>query len=93
MVTTEKINMSELRDEVVKIVNDYLGPASERFVDRNIRTHLGKEPEDLSKEDILKMCNWMKISLSIISSNAQIAQEAVDRIIKVTNAGSVELEK
>lgn len=85
--------MSELRDEVVKIINDYLGPASERFVDRNIRTHLEKEPEDLSSEDIFKMCSWMKISLSIISSDAQIAQEAVDRIIKATNVESVETVK
>lgn len=78
--------MNILRENIIKVMNDYLGPASERFVDRNIEGHLNKKPEELSKEDIAKLANWIKISLGVISSSAEIAQEAVDRMLEAAEA-------
>ena len=41
-----------LYSDVVDITYDYLGPAADRFVTRQIRSHLGKAPEELKKRDL-----------------------------------------
>jgi hypothetical protein len=37
---------------LVSITGDYLGPAAERFIDRQISNHLEKEPQTITKKDV-----------------------------------------
>lgn len=64
-----------LYDQVVIITMDYLGPAAERFISRQIRTHLHKAPDELTHEDLLKLVDWIKIAIALLTEDGKIVDE------------------
>lgn len=64
-----------LYDEVVSVTYDYLGPAADRFVVRQIRNHLQKDPDDLQPKDLRKLIDWIQLAMRLISDDT----EAIDR--------------
>lgn len=72
--------MSILHDQLVDITRDYLGPAAERFVDRQINFHLKKNPQDLAKEDIPKLSEWIKVTLATLTQDVKSVNDCSQRI-------------
>jgi hypothetical protein len=68
---------TSLYDDVVTITYDYLGPAADRFVVRQIRNHLQKDPAQLKKDDLKQLIDWIQIAMRLISDDSLI----VDRYI------------
>jgi hypothetical protein len=48
----------DLYKKAVKVSEEYLGPAGERFIRRQITTHLLIEPEQLKKQDLPQLAEW-----------------------------------
>lgn len=71
--------------EVVSITEDYLGPAAERFVSRQVTFHLNKHPEELSKADIPKLAEWVKVSLALLTQDKKMVDEFDKRIRELAN--------
>ena len=69
---------------IIRILSDYLGPASERFLDRQIAFHLEKKPKNLTAQDYAKLTEWIRVSLGLITQDKRMVDEAVARIKKVT---------
>lgn len=61
--------------QVVDTTQDYLGPAAERFVQRQIRTHLQKEPDQLSPGDIKKLAEWLKIAMALLTEDTGMVKD------------------
>lgn len=72
--------MEALYNTVLKILTDYLGPVSGRFLDRNIRSHLKKEPAELIPEDLPKIVEWIRITIGMVSRDSKMADECAERI-------------
>lgn len=66
-----------LYSEVVDITYDYLGPAADRFVTRQIRSHLGKAPEELKKRDLRDLISWIKIAMSLLTDDNELINKYV----------------
>lgn len=64
-----------LYNDVVKITTNYLGPAAERFIKRQITTHLNKKPEDLTKDDLVKLVDWIKIAIALLTEDGKIVED------------------
>lgn len=77
------MNAANLYEQVVNITQEYLGPASDRFVTRIIGAHLDKEPEQLKKKDIPQLSQWIKISLGLLTENRKIVDECEKRILQL----------
>ena len=77
--------MADLYEEIVIISRDYLGPAGQRFVDRQIIFHLNKYPQDLKKEDVPKLVEWMKVTLALFANDPKAISECSQRILKLAN--------
>jgi hypothetical protein len=60
--------------QVVDITQEYLGPAADRFVDRIIQFHLNKPPEELTKRDIPKLSEWIKVTLGLLTDNKSMVE-------------------
>ncbi|MBI2013362.1 MAG: hypothetical protein HYS87_00815 [Candidatus Colwellbacteria bacterium] len=73
-----------LYDEVVKVADDFLGPASGRFIDRQIRTHLHKAPSEMTTEDLLKLIDWMKVSVALLTNDPEVVNKFTSRLISLT---------
>jgi hypothetical protein len=68
---------TSLYDDVVTITYDYLGPAADRFVVRQIRNHLQKDPSELRHEDLRQLIDWIQLAMRLISDDSKI----VDRYV------------
>ncbi len=51
-----------LYDDVVKIAKDYIGPAGQKFTDRQISSHLGLSPSAISNKNMEELAKWCFIS-------------------------------
>lgn len=74
---------STLYLEVVQITQDFLGPASERFVTRQIKTHINKEPSELTHEDLVKLAEWLKVSIALLTEDDKMVSSYTENILKL----------
>lgn len=65
------------------ITKDYLGPAADRFLVRQITFHLQKEPEQLNKRDIPQLAEWVKVSIAILTEDKKMVDDFTRRILKL----------
>lgn len=80
---TTKRNRS-LYIQVVTLTEVYLGPAAERFVDRQIQNHLHKEPDELSQRDLLKLIDWVRVSVALMTEDPDVVEEYVQSLRSLT---------
>jgi hypothetical protein len=77
--------MTSVYQDIVIIVNDYLGPAGERFVSRQVEFHLKKKPEEVTKEDIPKLVEWLKVSIAMLTEDAKMVDDCAARVAKLAH--------
>jgi hypothetical protein len=53
-------NQTTLYWDVIDITSQYLGPAAERFIDRQVQNHLHKDPKKITKHDITALMDWIR---------------------------------
>jgi hypothetical protein len=75
---------SNVYDEVIRITHIYLGPAAERFIARQMLNHLQKSPEELTKKDLSKLIDWIRIAVSLITDDSEIIEEYIAQLQKLT---------
>ena len=71
--------------QVIGVTENYLGPASERFINRLIIFHLDKEPEQLNKQDLMKLAEWVKVSLGLLTNDKNLVDDCEQNILKLAN--------
>lgn len=55
----------------VAISKEYLGPAGERFIRRQIEMHMKIRPEDLRKKDIPELVEWSKLAFAMLTDDEE----------------------
>ncbi|HEY4496707.1 MAG TPA: hypothetical protein VI432_00980 [Candidatus Paceibacterota bacterium] len=78
--------------ELVTITREYLGPAADRFVERQVKSHLENKAEDvlsqkddLNKEDIENLSNWFKVSISMMTDDRKTVDDFIRKINELNN--------
>ena len=61
-----------LYDEVIRVTQVYFGPATRRFVDRQIRTHIGVEPRKLRKRHLTDLIDWMGVAMALVTEDRKV---------------------
>jgi hypothetical protein len=77
-------------DQVVKVTHVYLGPAAERFIDRQVQNHLHKEPAAITTEDLSKLIDWIGMAVSLLTDDTGIIEEYISRLRKLANDKHIE---
>lgn len=72
-------------DQVVKVTHVYLGPAAERFIDRQVQNHLHKEPSAITSQDLSKLIDWIGMAVSLLTDDAGIIEEYIGRLRKLAD--------
>lgn len=67
-----------LYDNVVHVTQNYLGPAADRFITRQIRNHLRKDPEQLAKQDLEDLIDWIKVAMSFLTEDHDLIEEYIE---------------
>jgi hypothetical protein len=66
-----------LYDDVVRVTYQYLGPAADRFVVRQIRNHLGKDPSELRPKDLRQLIDWIQLAMRLISKDDEVIDQYI----------------
>lgn len=78
-----------IKEQIVEVSQDYLGPAAERFIDRQISTHLKKSPGAITSQDLEKLIEWLKLSFALLTQNTAVVEEYAKRL-RLIAAGEFE---
>ncbi len=70
-------------DQVVDITLGYLGPAANRFIDRQIENHLHKIPEKLSPSDLLDLTDWIRVAVSLLTEDTTVIESYIGELKKL----------
>jgi hypothetical protein len=76
----------QLYREVIKVTEEYLGPAAERFIARQITFHLNKSPQDLSPDDLPKLIEWAKVTLGLLTEDRQVVDDYERKLIHLAHS-------
>ncbi len=52
----------EIYDDILEICKKYLSKDSQKFLDRQIRSHLNKEPRQIDARDAAELAKWSQVS-------------------------------
>jgi len=74
-----------LYQKAVEITEEYLGPAGERFIRRQITTHLHIKPEELDKNNLSKLVDWSSIAFSSITDKDEDVRSFKQALSSLTN--------
>jgi hypothetical protein len=78
------VRRNDLYISVVDITSDYLGPAADRFINRQIRNHLQKDPELLNKSELSKLIKWIELSMSVLTDDNELVNTYVNSLKSLT---------
>lgn len=82
---TTQPKSSQIYIQVVKVTRVYLGPAAERFIDRQVENHLHKPADKLTKSDLLSLIDWIKVVVSLLTQDVDIIEEYISELQKIAN--------
>ncbi len=71
----------KIYDQAVRISEEYLGPAGERFLRRQISTHLGIEPESISEKDMYKLVDWASLAFALLTSDPREVESFTNNLL------------
>lgn len=66
---------TSLYDDVVTITYEYLGSAADRFVIRQIRNHLQKDPSKLQRKDLRQLIDWIRLAMRHVNSDDEAVNQ------------------
>jgi len=78
MMNTARTNeTTTLLQKVTSITEEFLGPATDRFVSRQILSHLNKPAADILPEDLQTLLKWTKVTLGHLTEDTQMIDDYV----------------
>lgn len=77
---------SILYDRIVELSQEYLGPAGERFMRRQISTHIGIEPEAIRKKHLPELVNWVGLTFAMLTNNRNEVDNFTDGLMALQDA-------
>ena len=75
-----------LADEVVRVAEDYFGPAASRVITRLSLHHLQKDTAALRPTDLNELARWASLAMSIVTEDEKVIAEFMSRIKHLADA-------
>lgn len=70
--------------EIVDVLYDYLGPAAERFLDREIEAHLHKKPDEITRNDVVKLHEWSRLAIALLAEDQKTVDDFSESLLAIT---------
>lgn len=75
-------------DQVVRVTHVYLGPAADRFIIRQVHNHLHKEPDQLTRDDLSKLIDWIRVAVSFLTDDSELVEEYTDELERLAHGNT-----
>lgn len=73
-------------EQTVEISDTFLGPAAGRFIDRQVRNHLHKLPKDITEKDLLRLIEWIRLAVSLLTDDRKIVDDYINQLDKLAHS-------
>ena len=70
-------------EQLMDVTYEYFGPAAERFVSRMCESHLGKKPEQLTREDVVKLHDWSKLGFAMLTEDEHTVDSYTESLMAI----------
>ncbi len=77
-----------LYDDIVRVCEEYLGPAGERFIRRQISTHLGITPETLTERNLPKLVNWSTMAFALLTNDTRDVESFTHDLLALSSTNN-----
>lgn len=67
-------------ERVVRITHIYLGPAADRFIERQVQNHLDKPATQLTADDLKELIDWIRVAVALLTDSPEIVEEYVQQL-------------
>ena len=74
---------SRAYQDLVKLSENYFGPATKRFLTTQIKHHLHKTPAQLTYKDIPELTDWLRLALAVVTNDTLKINEYTDLVNKI----------
>lgn len=79
---------TSLYTAAVKVSNEFLGPAGERFLQRQISTHLHIKPGELTNKELIVLVDWVRLAVSLLTDDEDLVSEFTGRLLHLATGTS-----
>lgn len=84
--------MNTISEKVLRLTTNYLGPASQRFLERQTRSHMhGLDFAEIKEEHLPELFKWIELSARLIINDK--AEEMVKKMEALFNVKRTERVK
>lgn len=73
-----------LYTQVVEVSEEFLGPAGERFIRRQVETHLAITPESIKPQHLPELVEWLRLMFNMITNDAAIVDDFANKLLKLS---------
>ena len=78
---------TNLYKKVVDISEEFLGPAGERFMRRQIETHFDISAEKIQARHLPELVDWTRLTFNMITNDPQVVNDFANRLLGLNNNG------
>lgn len=82
-------NKKLLYSAAVEVSREFLGPAGERFLQRQIATHLHIKPEELSEKNLIELVDWVRLAVSLLTDDKELVDDFSDSLLALTGKSAI----
>ncbi|HWT55451.1 MAG TPA: hypothetical protein VN031_00275 [Candidatus Microsaccharimonas sp.] len=72
-------------ERVVEVTHIYLGPAADRFIDRQVQSHVHKDPSKLTLQDLELLIDWIQVAVALLTDDSEIVEEYIIQLHKIVH--------
>lgn len=76
----------KLYSRVVEVSEEFLGPAGERFIRRQVETHLAIKPENITSQHLPQLVEWMRLMFAMLTSDQKVVDDFSGRLLDLANS-------
>lgn len=84
------ISGHELYPKVVEISEGFLGPAGERFIRRQVETHLAIKPENITAQHLPQLVDWIRLMFAMLTSDQKVVDDFSSQLLELANSPAPE---
>lgn len=66
---------------IVEVSEEFLGPAGERFMRRQVETHLAIKPENITAKHLPQLVDWTRLMFAMMTNDSKIVDDFSKRLL------------
>lgn len=76
----------KLYPKVVEVSEEFLGPAGERFIRRQVETHLSIKPENITAQHLPQLVEWMRLMFAMLTNDTKVVDDFSNRLLDLAHS-------